>query len=56
MKSPHSAIPDDQITRTSTGWLYSCDCGHENHATRRPGADMAAWEHRKTHARPAKEE
>ena len=52
-RSPHSRIPADQIVRTAGGWLFSCECGHEAFAPRRPGADKAAWDHRKTHAKEA---
>lgn len=49
MKSPHSTIPADHITHVGVGWIYTCDCGHTAKAPYRPGADMAAREHRPVH-------
>lgn len=42
------------ITRSGTGWLVACPCGWERMATRRPGADRVAYDHRATHGRPGK--
>lgn len=44
-------LPKVAITRSGAGWLVTCSCGWERHETRRPGADKAAHDHARTHAR-----
>ena len=40
------------ITRTPTGWLFTCgECGFERHAGRRPAIDRVAMEHVRTHGK-----
>lgn len=40
------------VTRTATGWLFSCLlCDFERHAERRPAIDRVAMDHVRTHGK-----
>jgi hypothetical protein len=40
------------VTRTATGWLFSCpECSFERHAERRPAIDRVAMDHVRTHGK-----